>query len=159
MPSRSLGRHCNVRDTDRTISYDRYHGCYCWPGDAGKQSISSHDMDYNIQKHYSDVIMGAMERSNNRRLSFCSGAVQRKYRSSASLTFLRGIHRSPVNSPHKGPVTRKCFHLMTSSCFPIAAPEGLNMIGRHGYSLQCHMSGMAFQIIGRSSVYSKPCSF
>ena len=22
----------------------------------------------------------------------------------------------PVNSPHKGPVTRKCFHLMTSSC-------------------------------------------
>ena len=26
------------------------------------------------------------------------------------------IHRCPVNSPHKGPVTRKCFHLMTSSC-------------------------------------------
>ena len=23
---------------------------------------------------------------------------------------------SPVNSPHKGPVMRKCFHLMTSSC-------------------------------------------
>ena len=27
-----------------------------------------------------------------------------------------GIHRSSVNSPHKWPVTRKCFHLMTSSC-------------------------------------------
>ena len=26
-----------------------------------------------------------------------------------------GIHRWPVNSPHTGPVTRKCFHLMTSS--------------------------------------------
>ena len=26
------------------------------------------------------------------------------------------IHRWPVNSPHKVPVTRKCFHLMTSSC-------------------------------------------
>ena len=25
------------------------------------------------------------------------------------------IHRWPVNSPHKGTVTRKCFHLMTSS--------------------------------------------
>ena len=28
---------------------------------------------------------------------------------------VRGIHRWPVNSPHKGSVTRKCFHLMTSS--------------------------------------------
>ena len=26
-----------------------------------------------------------------------------------------GIHRWPVNSPHKGQVTRKCFYLMTSS--------------------------------------------
>ena len=32
-----------------------------------------------------------------------------------------GIHRSPVNSPHKGSVTRKCFHLMTSSLRTIAA--------------------------------------
>ena len=48
-----------------------------------------------------------------------SGADQRKYRSSASLAFVRGIHRWPVNSPHKGPVTRKIFHLMTSSCIII----------------------------------------
>ena len=41
---------------------------------------------------------------------------QRKHQSSASLAFVRGIHRWPVNSPHKGPVTRKMFHLMTSSC-------------------------------------------
>ena len=27
----------------------------------------------------------------------------------------RGIKRWPVNAPHKRPVTRKCFHLMTSS--------------------------------------------
>ena len=47
----------------------------------------------------------------------CSGADQRKHQSSASLTFVRGIHRWPVNSQHKRPVTRKCFHLMTSSCF------------------------------------------
>ena len=26
----------------------------------------------------------------------------------------RGIHRPPVDSPHKGSVTRKCFHLMTT---------------------------------------------
>ena len=36
-----------------------------------------------------------------------SSADQRKYQSSASLAFVRGIHRSPVNSPHKGPVMRK----------------------------------------------------
>ena len=36
-----------------------------------------------------------------------TGADQRKHQSSASLAFLRGIHRWPVNSPHKWPVTRK----------------------------------------------------
>ena len=44
-----------------------------------------------------------------------SDAGQRKHQSSASLAFVRGIHRGPVNSPHKWSVTRKCFHLMTSS--------------------------------------------
>ena len=38
-----------------------------------------------------------------------SGADQRKYQSSAPLAFVRGIHRGPVNSPHKWPVTRKMF--------------------------------------------------
>ena len=38
-----------------------------------------------------------------------SGADQRKHLSSASLVFVRGIHRWPVNSPHKGPVTQKMF--------------------------------------------------
>ena len=38
-----------------------------------------------------------------------SGADQRKYQSSASLAFVWGIHRWPVNSPHKKPVTRKMF--------------------------------------------------
>ena len=39
----------------------------------------------------------------------CSGAHQRKHRISALLAFARGIHRLPVDSPHKGPVTRKVF--------------------------------------------------
>ena len=38
-----------------------------------------------------------------------SGANQRKHQSSASLAFVRGIHQWPVNSPHKGQVTRKMF--------------------------------------------------
>ena len=43
-----------------------------------------------------------------------SGADQRKYQSSASLSGLCAGN-SAVNFPHKWPVTRKCFHLMTSS--------------------------------------------
>ena len=38
-----------------------------------------------------------------------SGADQRKHQSSASLAFVQGIHRGPVNSPHKWPVTWKMF--------------------------------------------------
>ena len=38
-----------------------------------------------------------------------SGTDQRKHQSSASLAFVWGIHRGPVNSPHKWPVTRKMF--------------------------------------------------
>ena len=38
-----------------------------------------------------------------------SDADQRKHQSPASLAFVREIHRWPVNSPHKGPVTRNIF--------------------------------------------------
>ena len=63
--------------------------------------------------HYCDVIMGAMA-SQIISLTIVystvySGADQRKHQSSASLAFVQGIHRWPVNSPHKGPVTRKMF--------------------------------------------------
>ena len=39
----------------------------------------------------------------------CIAADQRKHQSSASLVFVRGIRRWPMNSPHKWPVTRKMF--------------------------------------------------
>ena len=38
-------------------------------------------------------------------------ADQRKHQSTASLAFVRGIHQWLMNSPHKGPVTRKMFPL------------------------------------------------
>ena len=41
--------------------------------------------------------------------SVYSDADERKHQSSASLTFVWGIHRWPVNSSHKWPVTRKVF--------------------------------------------------
>ena len=69
--------------------------------------------------HYSDVIMSAMASQITGVVivysTVCSGADQRKHQSSASLAFVREIHRGPVNSPHKEPVTRKkIFHVMTS---------------------------------------------
>ena len=42
-------------------------------------------------------------------LTVYSGVHQRKHQRSASLAFVWGIHRWPVNSPHKWPVTRKMF--------------------------------------------------
>ena len=42
-------------------------------------------------------------------LTIGSSADQRKYQCYASLAFVRGIHRWPVDSPYKGPVTRKMF--------------------------------------------------
>ena len=63
--------------------------------------------------HYSDVIISAMASQiigvSIVYSNVCSGADRRKHQSSASLAFVRGIHRGPVNSPHKGPVTRKMF--------------------------------------------------
>ena len=63
--------------------------------------------------HYGDVIM-SMIASQITSLTIVystvySDADQRKHQSSASLAFVLGIHRGPVNSPHKWPVTRKMF--------------------------------------------------
>ena len=84
-----------------------------------KGDIHHANFDLRHKKHYDDVIMGAMaSRITSITIvysSVYSGPDQRKHQSSASLTFVKRIHRWPVYSPHKGPVTRKCFHLMTSS--------------------------------------------
>ena len=45
-----------------------------------------------------------------------SDADQRKHQSSASLAFVRGIHRDRWIPRTNGQLRGKCFHLMTSSC-------------------------------------------
>ena len=65
------------------------------------------------QYHYDDVIMSTIA-SQITSLTIVystiySGADQSKHQSSASLAFVWRIHRGPVNSPHKWPVTRKMF--------------------------------------------------
>ena len=63
--------------------------------------------------HYNDIIMGA-KASQITSLTIVysivySDADQGKHQISASLAFVRGIHRGPVNSPPKWSVTRKTF--------------------------------------------------
>ena len=57
---------------------------------------NGHNGDSNHQPHHC---------VHNRLFS----ADQRKRQNSASLAFVQGIHRWPVNSPHMWPVTRKMF--------------------------------------------------
>ena len=86
--------------------------------------------------HYDDVIMGAIT-SQITSLTIVystvySHADQRKHQSSASLVFVRGIHRGPMNSPHKWPVTRKMFpfdDVIMQTCSFVAGDV-------HGYNLQ-----------------------
>ena len=79
---------------------------FCWCIMPVRKSYISHI-------HYSDVIMSTMASQITSHTSVystvCSDADQRKHQNSASLAFVRGIYLWPVNSPHKGPVTRKRF--------------------------------------------------
>ena len=90
-----------------------------------------------IYIHYNDVIMSAMA-SQITSLTIVysivySGADQRKHQSSASLAVVRGIHRWPVNSPHKGPLTRKMFPFDVDLIYRITCIP----------SIQCYLSDSA----------------
>ena len=65
------------------------------------------------KNHYGDVIMGAIASQVTSLTvvysTIYSDADKKKHQSSASLAFVRGIHRGSANSPHKWPVTQKMF--------------------------------------------------
>ena len=70
------------------------------------------EMNFKL-KHYCDAMMGIVS-SQITSLTIVystvySDADQSKHQSCVSLAFVWGIHRGPVNSPHKWPVTRKMF--------------------------------------------------
>ena len=76
---------------------------HCYPGKSNMLPLI----------HCNDIIAGAMA-SQITSLTIlysavCSGADQRKHQIPMSLAFGQGIHRWPVNSPHKWPVTQKMF--------------------------------------------------
>ena len=68
---------------------------------------------FPVTPYYSDVIMSAMASQITGASivpsTVCSSADQRKHQNSVSLAFVRGIHRWPVVSPNKRPVTLKMF--------------------------------------------------
>ena len=70
-------------------------------------------MPWCTGNHYDDVTMSGMASQITSLTIVYStvypGADQRKHQSPASLAFVWGIHRGPVNSPHKWPVTPKLF--------------------------------------------------
>ena len=61
-----------------------------------------------VSLHYGDIIMGAITTQITSLTVYCD-ADQGKHESSASLAFVWGIHRGPVDSLHKWPVTQKMF--------------------------------------------------
>ena len=79
--------------------------------------------------HYCDVVMGTVASQITSLMivysTVCSDADQSKNQSSASLAFVRGIHRGPVNSPHKWPVTRKMFPFDDVIMIPTEPPGSL----------------------------------
>ena len=105
------------RQNDVGTTWLRHYGVMCPLGWGPVRKICVYNIaptvpfSQEIVWHYGDVIMGAMA-SQITSLTIVystvySGADQRKHQSSASLAFGRGIRRWSVNSPHKGPVTRK----------------------------------------------------
>ena len=96
------------------IQYEHRHR---WNADYSEQTRHKYNgLDSTLtakfdNRHYNDVIMNATA-SLITSLTIVystvySSADQRKHQSSASLACVRGIHRRPVNSPHKWPVTRR----------------------------------------------------
>ena len=66
-----------------------------------------------LWSNYGDVMMSTMAYQISSLTivysTVYSGTDQRNHQSSALLAFVLGIHRWPMNSPQKGPVTRKMF--------------------------------------------------
>ena len=96
------------------ITYSMYFSGYWY------HFYNWHTYTHTKQPHYIDVIMGTIA-SQITSLTIVystvySGADQRKHQSSASLAFVRGIHRDRWIPRTKGQLRAKCFHLMTSSC-------------------------------------------
>ena len=73
------------------------------------QNVAHFGLALICEWHYDDVIMSAMASQITNFTVVYSTFYSGTHQSSASLAFVWGIHRGPVNSPHKWPVTWKMF--------------------------------------------------
>ena len=97
--------HCHMgRDSSKQITWNHWKVNMSTQTSKGQRN-HGHTLQWrhnecngvsNHQRH--DCLLGRFFRHRSR-----------KHQSSASLTFVRIIHRWPVNSLHKGLVTRNCF--------------------------------------------------
>ena len=74
------------------------------------RSISLHEKLWALPNILSDAFITSSKRQpNDCLLNRLFKRRSKKTSKPVSLAFVRGIHRSTVNAPHKGPVTRKMF--------------------------------------------------
>ena len=109
------------------------------------------------QWHYNDIIMGAIASQITIFMidypTVYSDADHKKHQSSASLAFVRGIHRWPLNSPHKWPLTRKTFPfddvIMIQYC----------QMTKMGKNHRTDQSATNFDINHTKQSTTKPCAY
>ena len=119
-PSRSLCRHCNQYPACQHTLWRRVRLCngwwrHQWYTMLGKLCYNLIEDQIKVvlrneHMNYNHVIMGAIASQITGFTIVYSTVYSRrrsKRTSKLSLAFLRGIHRWPINSPHKWPVTRK----------------------------------------------------
>ena len=105
-PSRPQ-KHVSTRYYSKYIFSYQKNGirkCFLQNGRHFVQALLYHYNDVTMSKIASQITSLTIVYS-----TVYSGPDQTKHQTSASLAFVRGIHRGPVNSPHKWPVTRKMF--------------------------------------------------
>ena len=122
-----IGTNCSRKATNLSLHRQcfRHQGVWLWHQNRAcadmyvrEQSMPKviiWDLKYTpriLHAHYSDVMDTVASEITSLTMVYLtvySTADQRKHQSPTSLAFVRGIHRSPGKSPHKGPVTRKMF--------------------------------------------------
>ena len=106
-------------------SSSKYHTLFpVWPNTVNTTAadgLSTKKSSITLQCRHNECDGVSNHQPHDCLLSIYLDADQRKHQSSASLAFVRGIHRWPVNSPHKRPVTRKIFPIddIIISCYGI----------------------------------------
>ena len=108
--------------------------------DAWRFSLIINDFENLFTEKKSDVLQwryNERDGVSNHQPHDCllNRAYQRKHQSSVPLTFVCGIHRSPMNSPYKWPVKRKMFtfdDVIMGLPKPLGSPRAGESIKRYG---------------------------